>query len=230
MPTPPPLAAASAPRALGDGIGIAISTAGFNQLLKAQTECGIMRTSLTTIDLDGDGGVPPLPITSTLLSLLVPQFGQLPPNTPLRVDIAPTLAPIVTGAAGPGGELAELRIAHVSIDVVEPGPETVWLGGAFDARLGMDLDFLPDGSGLAVSLAEPLAADTLMTVVYNPLGADEAQLEAVLPGVIRPLIPQLAGALSGFPVPQFFGLSLQGVEVSRSGEFLSLFANLAPAP
>ena len=212
------------------GIGISISTAGFNQLLKAQTECGIMRTSLTTIDLDGPGGVAPLPITSSLLSLLVPQFSQLPPGTPLRVDIAPTLAPIVTGNPGPSGELTELKIAHVSVDIVEPGPETVWLGGAFDARLGMGLDFLPDGSGLAVNLSEPLETDTLMTVIYNPLGANEAQLEATLPGIIRPLIPQLAGALSGFPVPQFFGLNLAGVEVSKNGEFLSLFANLAPAP
>src|SRR6185369_12854983 len=84
-------------------LGIAISTAGFNQLLRGQTECGLMRSSLTTIDLDGEGGVPPLPITSTLLSLLVPELGQLPANTPLRIDIAPTLAPIVTGNAGPGG-------------------------------------------------------------------------------------------------------------------------------
>ena len=48
-----------------------------------QTECGLMRTSLTSIDLDGEGGVPPVPLTSSLLSLLVPEFGKLPPNTPL---------------------------------------------------------------------------------------------------------------------------------------------------
>ena len=55
-------------------------------------------------------------------------------------------------------------------------------------------------------------------------------LETLLPGIIRPLIPDLAGGLSGFPVPQFFGLNLAGVEVSRNGEFFSLFANLEPAP
>jgi hypothetical protein len=208
------------------GLAIAISSAGFNQLLRGQTECGLMRTSLSTIDIDGPGGAPPLAITSTLLSLLVPEFGQLPPGTPLRIDIAPTLAPIVTGNAGPGGELTDLRIAHVAIEIVEPGPETVWLGGAFDARLGMDLEF--DGSGLAITLGEPSESDTTMTVIYNPLGVDEAQLESVLPGVFTPLIPQLAGALSGFPLPEFFGLSLHGVEVSRTGQFLSLYANLAP--
>jgi hypothetical protein len=210
------------------GLGIAISPAAFNQLLRGQTECGLMRTSISTIDLDGPGGAPALPINSTILSLLAPEFGQLPPNTPLRVDIAPTIAPIVTGNAGPGGELTELRIAHVAIDIVEPSTGTVWLGGAFDARLGMNMSFLPDGSGLAISLAEPTNADLLLSVVYNPLGTNEAQLESVLPGIIRPLIPELAGALAGFPVPQFFGLSLHGVEVSRNGQFLSLFANLAP--
>ena len=210
------------------GLGIELSSAAFNQLLRGQTECGLMRTSLTTIDVDGPGGAPPLAITSSLLALLAPEFGQLPANTPLRIDIAPTLAPIVTGNPGPNGELTELRIAHVAINIVDPATGTVWLGGAFDARLGMDLDFLPDGSGLAITLAEPAAADLLLSVIYNPLGTNEAQLEAVLPGVIRPLIPELAGALSGFPVPQFFGLSLHGVEVSRNGQFLSLFANLAP--
>jgi hypothetical protein len=29
-----------------------------------------------------------------------------------------------------------------------------------------------------------------------------------------------------FPVPQFFGLNLAPIEVSKNGEFLSLFANL----
>jgi cysteine-rich repeat protein len=212
------------------GIGLGISSAAFNQLLRGQTECGLMRTSLTEIDLDGPGGVDPVSITSSLLSLLVPEFGKLPPNTPLRIDIAPTLAPVVTGAAGPAGELTELRIAHMSVDIVEPGPETVWLSGAFDTRLGLNMAFLPDGSGLAVTVAAPEAADMVMTVIYNPLGTNETQLEETLPAVFRPLVPSLAGALSGFPVPQFFGLNLQGVEVSKNGGFLSLFANLAPTP
>ncbi len=212
------------------GIGLGISSAAFNQLLRGQTECGLMRTSLTEIDLDGPGGVDPLAITSSLLSLLVPEFGKLPPNTPLRIDIAPTIAPVVTGATGPGGELSELKIAQMSVDIIEPGPETVWLSGAFDVRLGLNMAFLPDGSGLAVTVATPEAADMVMTVIYNPLGTNEAALEETLPAVFRPLVPGLAGALSGFPVPQFFGLNLQGVEVSKNGGFLALFANLAPTP
>lgn len=212
------------------GLGICISTAGFNQLLRGQTECGLMRSSLTTIDLDGPGGSPPLAITSTLLSLLVPEFGQLPANTPLRIDITPTLAPIVTGNAGPAGELTELKIAQVQIDIVEPGPNKTWLTGYLDGRLGMNLAFLPDGSGLSITISTPAAADLTIAITGNPLGANEATVETVLPAIIRPLIPSLAGALSGFPLPQFFGLQLQGVEVSRNGEFMSLFANLVPSP
>lgn len=212
------------------GIGIAISSAGFNQLLRGQTECGIMRSSLSEIDLDGAGGSPPVAITAGLLSLIVPEFAALPPATPLRIDVAPTIAPIVTGNPGPAGELTELKIAQILISIVEPGPETVWMRGALDARLGLNLAFLPDGSGLAITLTEPQLSDLTISIVYNPISASEAQVEAVLPALIQPLIPDLAGALSGFPLPQFFGLSLQGAEVSRQGQFLSLFANLAAAP
>jgi cysteine-rich repeat protein len=210
------------------GLGIAISSSGFNQLLKGQVECGILRTSLTQIDLDGAGGSPPLNIDSSLLSLIVPEFALLPPGTPLRIDVAPTIAPIVTGNAGPAGELTELKLAQVLINIVQPGPETVWLSGALDARLGLNLTF--DSSGLAIGLTPPQLSDITLAIIDNPLGANEAQVEAVLPALIQPLIPDLAGALSGFPLPTFFGLSLQGVEVSRQGQFLSLFANLAAAP
>ena len=212
------------------GLGIAISSAGFNQLLRGQTECGIMRSSLTEIDLDGAGGSPPVSISAGLLALIVPEFAQLPPATPLRIDVAPTIAPIVTGNAGPAGELTELKLAQVMISIVEPGPETVWMRGALDARLGLNLAFLPDGSGLAITLSEPQLSDLAISIIDNPLGANEAQVETVLPALVQPLIPDLAGALSGFPLPQFFGLGLQGVEVSRSGQFLGLFANLAAAP
>ncbi len=209
------------------GVGVSISTAGLNQLLRGQTECGLLRTSLTTIDLDGEGGVPPVGITAGLLALLVPEFAQLPPATPLRIDVAPTIAPLVTGNAGPAGEPVELKIGQVAVAIVEPSGPT-WLAGAFDARLGADLGFTP--TGLGVLLHEPAEADTTMAVLYNPLGADVAQLEDLLPSVIRPLIPELAGGLGSFPLPEFFGLSLQGVEVARSGQFVTLFADLAPQP
>jgi hypothetical protein len=129
-------------------VAVAISTAGFNQLLRGQTECGLLRSTLTTIDLDGEGGVAPLPITAGLLSLLAPEFGTLPPGTPLEIDVTPTMAPLVTGNPGPAGELTELRIAQVMIDFAEPGGP-VWLSAVFVAAAGMNLDFRPTAPGSA---------------------------------------------------------------------------------
>ncbi len=212
---------------LGDpyGIGITISSAGFNQLLRGQTECGLMRASITELDPDGDGPLPTLALTSTLMSVLIPEFGQLPPLTPLRVDVSPTLAPIVTGAPGPGGELTLLKIAQFDINIVEPGPETVWMAGALDLPLGMDLAF--DGMGLNITIAAPEAGDVTIAILSNPLGVNESDVEnEILPGLIGPLVPSLAGALSGFPLPQFFGLSIDGVEVSRTGQFITIYADL----
>ena len=62
------------------------------------TECGILNKDVTEISLGG----PPLPITSSVLAALVPQFGtKLPPNTPMRVRITPTVGPVPHRAAGP---------------------------------------------------------------------------------------------------------------------------------
>ena len=36
----------------------------------------------------------------------------------------------------------------------------------------------------------------------------------------------LAGSLASFPLPEFFGLQLSGVEIRRNGQFLTLYANL----
>lgn len=203
-------------------LGICISSEGFNQLLKAQTECGLLVTSIN--ELEGT------PLTALLLGVLMPEFLAFPPATPFRIDIRPTLAPIVGSDAGPGGELAELKIAQVLASIVQDdGSENVVLVGAFDADIGLDLEFAP--GGLGVTLAPPDPADITVAILVNPLGVDEGNLENnVLPPLVSTLLPDLAGSLAGFPLPSFFGLDLNGVEVSRNGEFMSLFADLEPAP
>jgi cysteine-rich repeat protein len=205
-------------------LGICISPAGFNQLLRAQVECGLLVSSITEFDLGGG----PLSLTAGLLSLLIPEMAAFPPATPFRIDLRPTLAPVVTGDPGPAGALTELRISHLLADLVaDDGSETVALTAAFDTNVGMNLAFAP--GGLGVTLVP--GGTVTVAVLYNPLAVDEANVENnVLPPLVDALLPQLAGSLAGFPLPDFLGLQLNGVEVTANGAFLSLFANLTPAP
>ncbi len=207
-------------------VAISISAEGFNQLLKAQTECGLLVTSINELDL-GSG---PVPLNAFFLSLLMPQFAAFPPATPFRIDLRPTLAPIVTGAAGPNGELTELRVAQVLASLVtDDGTEQVALTAAFDAQLGMNLQFVSDALG--VVLTPPAAGGVQIAIIENPLNVNETALENdVLPPLVGTLIPDLASSLSSFPLPTFFGLELDGVEVSRTGLFMSMYARLNPAP
>ena len=43
-------------------------------------------------------------------------------------------------------------------------------------------------------------------------------------------LPSVASDLGEFPLPSFLGIQLQGVEVERQGDFLSIFTDLAPGP
>ncbi len=222
----PTYAATTPVQALPYGIGFAISTSGFNQLLRAQIEGGLLRSTLTSIDL-GSG---PLAITAGLLAGLFPQFSALPPATPLAIRIAPTLAPVLSGLNGPNGELGELRMAHLLIEFVANAglpAEAVQLVLAVDTRLGLNLAFQPGGIGFV--LEPPAPMDVTIALLANPLGVSEPALLAFLPGLIGGFLPQLAGALESFPLPQFIGFALAGVEVSRAGEYYSIFADLAPA-
>lgn len=208
------------------GLAIAISTEGFNQLLKAQTECGLLVTSISSLDL-GSG---PVPLTASVLSAIMPEFGIYHPATPFRIDVRPTIAPIVIAANGPNGELATLKMAHLTVSIVKhDGSNLEVLRGAVDAKLGMNFTFA--SGGLNFSLSTPGTNDITVAVLKNTLGVNEAALEQdVLPPLIATLIPSLAGGLGSFPLPEFFGTQLAGLRVARSGEFLQLYVNLVPVP
>jgi hypothetical protein len=198
-----------------------ISTSAFNQLLKAETESGLLRVSIDELDLGGG----PLPITAGLLSALLPAFGQLNPAEPLRIDLAPTMAPIVTGAPGPGGELADLKLPHLTVSVVKAVDGKVQLQAAVDADVGLDGEFV--AGELVFSLAPPLAEDIGFTLLQNPLGESEVIIDALLPILVDFLLPELGGSLGTFPLPAFLGLELELVDLDRSGEFMSLFLNFS---
>jgi hypothetical protein len=204
-------------------IAVAISTSAFNQLLKAQIECGLLQTSLTEIDL----GTGLQPVTAGLLSLFIPSLTNFDPGQPMRIDLKPTLAPFLTGAPGPGGEIAELKIPQLQIEVHfqgYAGNGGLVIRGAIDLRAGLGLTFDNQTSSLAFSVAS--INDLTIAFLISNITVNEASLAQVLGFLLPDVLPALGDGLGGFPLPQFFGLSLGGVEVSRQGQFLTLFADL----
>ena len=205
------------------GLGITISSSAFNQLLKAETESGLLRTSLTEIDI----GAGPLPLTPANLATFLPQLGSMAPDTQLRLDILPTLAPVVTGQTGPLGELADLRMGHVLANLVKTDNNQVLVSVAVDARVGLNLDFV--GGQLNFLVGELQPANLGVTLLVNRIGANDGQLTSLLRYLVPQLFPLLAGSLGSFPIPAFFGMDLSPVEVGKAGDFLAIYADLVPA-
>jgi hypothetical protein len=172
-------------------------------------------------------------LTAGLLATFIPELGGIAPNSPARIAIRPTIAPLITGAPGPAGELALLKIAQlhlkVLVDVTTTQAGVVELDAAdmmLDADVGIDLS-VDEGTGsLVFELAEPSPFDIKVKSVENPVGADLSDVEALLPFIVGSFLPSLAGGLGSFPLPSFLGLSLDVVEVARNGEMLTIYANL----
>jgi hypothetical protein len=210
-------------------MGIVISDSAFNQILAAQVEKGLLMTELTEFELIPGTGVQP--ITAGFLSGVFPEFGQLPANTPLKLRITPTLAPVLTGSTGENGEIAELVISHLQVDVVTvSGPEILYARIAGDLMAAFDLTIEPGTGNLLPVLSEPDPENIAVTLLTNPLGIDEGTVQALIPTLLAPLVPALSGALGSFPLPAFLGLQPTPVDVTRTGQFLGVFFQAVPAP
>lgn len=207
------------------GLAISISTSAFNQLLKAEIESGLLRATITELDL----GFGPTPLTAGFLAALVPELSAVvDPTIPMLIRLEPGLAPLVTGADGPGGELAEMQVPHLTASLVETLGGKVLIEFVVDAVVGLEVGFA-DGQ-LAFNLGT-LDPDRLgVTITKNELATDEVRLEGLLLAILPLLLPSLADSLGSFPLPEFLGLELQLVEVGKSGAFMSLFLDLTPAP
>lgn len=205
-------------------LAIAISTSSFNQLLKAEVEGGLMATDMTQLDLGGG----PQPITAGLLAGLIPQFATLAPSTPLTIQIRPTIAPLVTGATGPSGELADLLIGHLKLDIVSgtAPSQTVHLGIVVDIRTGFNMAFDSGTGALSPTLSAPTAQNITTVILTNPLGANETNLQTLVPVLVAPVLPSLSSSLGSIPIPSLLGLQPSGVEVSKNGASMAVFMNL----
>jgi hypothetical protein len=219
----PPLATA-----LPHEVALGLSFSGLNRLLMSETE--MRRFEVTVSELGGE------PLTRETLAPLLPELATLPAGTPLRIKIKPTLAPILTGAAGPHDELLEARIAHLLVSLVKvvtnangTTSEGELLRAAVDAQLGIDLAIGDDGQ-LAASLGTVADGDLSVHVIANPLGTNQDVIEIFGPALLADQLPALVATTASFPLPTFLGLVPQGTNVLRNGGYLVLLANLEEAP
>lgn len=225
----PSLGATTPVTNLAYGLGLAISSGTFNQLLKAETESGLLQLEVT--EFQG------IPLTAGLLAIFLPEFSNLAPETPLVLRVAPTLAPFITGQDGPGGEISDLRVPQVIGRVIGGdsfGNEIEYLKVAFDARIGLQFGFDELTSSLTPTFGTILPADISVAVLsylsgaVNISAASEATLQAFLPQILALALPDVGSALGSFPMPSFLGLQLHLVELRKVNNYLGLFVNLAP--
>ena len=217
------------------GLGLVISTSAFNQLLSSMTECGLLNRDMTEITL----GTNTLPVTSSVLSLLVPEFGtKLPANTPMLIRIDPQAAPFLTSAAnGPGGAPAEMFLGDLRISFIQPNApdgqggtkDIEWLSLSVDAPLGFSLAFDHDAGVLAPTITAPTGDQVTTRVDNNAVGTNETNTETVFSQLFPNFVDSLGASFGSFPLPSFLGLDLDVLEVARHGNYYTLYANLNPA-
>ena len=218
----PPVFGATTPvGALPYGMAFAISTSAMNQLLKTQTENGLLADSITSMF--------GLTITAGLLQSAFPALGfyQLPPTTPVQIDIEPTLAPIMTGSPGPGGELTEMKLGGLRVHFAVVGDPDPLISLEVETTVGVDLLFTNDGLEFTIGNSTGLA----ITVLKSELQSNESALIAAFTSAFALFLPQLASAIDAFPVPALLGLDLEPLEVAIIGsKYIGLFANLTVEP
>jgi hypothetical protein len=216
------------------GLGLVISSSTFNQLLGAMTECGLLNQDITEITLSGTT----LPVTSSVLSLLVPQFGTLPANTPMKIRLTPKVAPFLTGGAGPNGESSELKLAGLWIEFIQtgeagPGGPVVdlpLLRLSVSSPLGFELGFDEVSGTLAPAITAGPSSQVQAKVIDNAIGADTASIETLFPTLFPNFVSSLGDSFAAFPMPSFLGLDVDVVELARQGNSFVLYANLIQVP
>jgi hypothetical protein len=210
------------------GLGLIISASAFNQLLGAMTECGILNQTITEIPF---GGIT-LPITSSVLAALVPEFATLGVNQPMFIRVRPTAGPFLSDKPGPNGEPAELVLANLMIDFVQPTPsgDITQLTLGVDASLGFELAYDPVAGVLTPTITPPPPSAVTARVTGNRIRAVESNIEAIFPTLFPSFVSSLSSTFAAFPLPSFLGLQLDVAQVAREGNYFVLYGNLNQVP
>ncbi len=201
-------------------LALGLSATSFNQLLKSLTEKGILNITLTEIAL---GGGSPITVTSDVLGVFIPEFFDLPAATPLKIDIIPTVSPIVTGLPGPAGELEELKLSQLLINISAADGSVLYLSVAVDVRTGINFSYSQATNALAILLGAVNSNDITTVILENGIHTDESNLQGVVPLLVQQFLPSLTGGLGSIPLPALFGLSPGNARVNKQGTFMSIY-------
>ncbi len=141
--------------------------------------------------------------------------------------IRPQLPPIVDGRPGPAGELANLELGHLQVDIVVNGQ--VQLGLVLNLRMGIDLA-MGDGA-LVTQVRPPSTANISVAIVENAIGESEQRIQNLMPGLMAFFFPSFAAeAQQTVELPKLLGLSLEPKEVKLVGTCIGVFGDFAAAP
>ena len=200
-------------------VAVGASASGFNQLLAGETERGLLNVDVTSL-----GGAP---LTLKGLYDLIGAGGLVTQDHPLAISLRPEVAPIVTTGPGPDGALGEMKLSGYRATIRSTDDNKVFLELVLDFRTGVGM-VLQNG-GLAFTFAPPAAGDLTATITQNPNNLPDALVQQVFQQLSPQVFASVQDVLPSFPLPQFAGLNLSLVEISRVGSGFVLFADLVPA-
>lgn len=228
VPAPPASFGATTPSGAAYSLGLSISSSAFNQLFKGMVECGLLALDISQVEFAGNA----VPLTTTLLGFLqMPEFAAvLGPGVPMTIRVEPAMAPFLTGNPGPGGEMVELGLPFLLMKIVNPADEKLWLTVAIDTRFGLDLAYDRVTAALTPVVNPPPVGATVARVVQNEIGTNETGVEITLPLLFPAFFSAFGDAFGTFPLPTFFGLQLDVVEIEAAGGLFNLYANLNQDP
>ncbi|MEM9116245.1 MAG: hypothetical protein AAGD10_22055, partial [Myxococcota bacterium] len=224
-------------------LGAGFSTSLANQVLKSQIECGLLQEQIQEIDIFNNGSL--LPTTVGFLSILIGALNDLigthgvDPLTLVRIEVLPSLAPIMTSDGGPNGEQFGLTVPQFLIRLVNTAsisnfpaegatptgePEQLILEAAVDFSVGVDV-LTADGE-VSFEIGLPDTGEISAVVVDNPFGLDAPAVEGVVPGLVAMFVPALVDALGVIPLPELLGEQVVLSEPYISGEHVAVYATL----
>jgi hypothetical protein len=202
---------------------LSIGIRTLNQVLLALADDYFPSMAIQTLDV----GAGPQPITAELIAALVPAFHALPPATPLKLRVQPTLPPMLMGQPSTQAALSDLYVGQVLISIVRagaPSGEAPYLSVALDVRGDVGLSYAASATlGLQLQLAvDPQS----LAIVANGLQADEESFGLLLAGLAQRLVPGAAQAQGTMPIPGFQGLNLWVQSLSSGSGYVTAVLDL----